>query len=64
MQKYDLFFSTARHNTSICQCLRSVVQHLMGRRGRDRMELDLQLHMQSVPITTDVVSWNLDQGEV
>ena len=27
-----------------------------GRRGRDRM--------QSVPITTDVVSSNLDQGEV
>jgi hypothetical protein len=26
--------------------------------------LDLQLHMQSVPITTDVVSSNLDQGEV
>jgi hypothetical protein len=25
--------------------------------------LDLQLHMQSVPITTDVVSSNLDQGE-
>jgi hypothetical protein len=26
--------------------------------------LDLQLPMQSVPITTDVVSSNLDQGEV
>jgi hypothetical protein len=26
--------------------------------------LDLQLSMQSVPITTDVVSSNLDQGEV
>jgi hypothetical protein len=26
--------------------------------------LDLQLPMQSVPITTDVVSLNLDQGEV
>jgi hypothetical protein len=26
--------------------------------------LDLQLHMQSVPITTDVVSLNLDQGEM
>jgi hypothetical protein len=26
--------------------------------------LDLQLPMQSVPITTDVVSWNLDQGKV
>ena len=27
-------------------------------------ELHLQLPMQSVPITTDVVSSNLDQGEV
>ena len=26
--------------------------------------LDLQLPMQSVPITSDVVSLNLDQGEV
>ncbi len=26
--------------------------------------LDIQLPMQSVPITTDVVSANLDQGEV
>ena len=26
--------------------------------------LDLQLPMQSVPLTTDVVSSNLDQGEV
>ena len=26
--------------------------------------LDLQLPMQSVPITTDVLSSNLDQGEV
>ena len=26
--------------------------------------LDLQLSMQSVPITTDVVSSNLDQGDV
>ena len=33
-----------------------------GRRGRDRMHS--QLSMQSVPITTDVVSSNLDQGEV
>jgi hypothetical protein len=27
-------------------------------------QLDLQLPMQSVPITTDAVSSNLDQGEV
>ena len=27
-------------------------------------QLDLQLPMQSVPITTDFVSLNLDQGEV
>jgi hypothetical protein len=36
----------------------------MRRRGRDRMVVDLQLPMQSVHITTDVVSSNLDQGEV
>jgi hypothetical protein len=29
-----------------------------------RFALDLQLPMQSVPITTDVVSSNFDQGEV
>ena len=39
---------------------------LKARRGRDRVvvELDLQLPMQSVPITTDVVSSNLDHVEV
>ena len=42
-------------NASICS---------RGRCGRDRMVLDLQLPMQSVPITTDIVSSNLDQGEV
>ena len=38
-----------------------------GRRGSDRMVvqyLDLQLPMQSMSITTNVVSSNLDQGEV
>jgi len=34
-----------------------------GHHGRDRMVVG-QLPMQSVPITTDVVSSNLDQGEV
>jgi hypothetical protein len=34
-----------------------------GHRSRDRMA-ELQLSMQSVTITTDVVSSNLDQGEV
>jgi hypothetical protein len=39
------------------------LQAVRGRRGRDRMvELDLQQPMQSVTITTDVVSSNLDQG--
>jgi hypothetical protein len=33
-----------------------------GHHGRDRMVVGLP--MQSVPITTDVVSLNLDQGEV
>ena len=35
-----------------------------GHRGRDHMVVDLQLPMQLVPITTDVVNSNLDHGEV
>ena len=36
-----------------------------GRRGRDRMVVGFTtIPMQSVPITTDVVSSNIDQGEV
>ena len=35
-----------------------------GRRGRDRMVVEFQLPMQSVPITTDVVRSNLEQGAV
>jgi hypothetical protein len=31
--------------------------------GRDHMVVGLQLHMQSVPITTNVVSLKSDQGE-
>ena len=30
----------------------------MGRRGCDRMVVDLQLYVQSIPITTNVVSSN------
>jgi hypothetical protein len=30
---------------------------------RDRMVVDLQLHMEYVPITTDIVSSNLDLDE-
>jgi len=44
------------------------LSHSKERRGAIMVkivwELDLQLPMQSVPITTDVVSANLDQGEV
>ena len=37
-----------------------------GRRGRDSMvwQLDLQLHVQSVPIATEVASWKPSHGEV
>ena len=35
-----------------------------GRRGHDRMVVVFTITVQSVPITTDVVSSNLDQGEV
>jgi hypothetical protein len=45
------------HDYSKCYILGVVVAMLV-------LELDLQLPMQSVPITTDVVSSNLDQGEV
>ena len=37
---------------------------MRDRRHRDRMLVGLQLPTQSVPITTDVVSSNPDQGEV
>jgi len=37
---------------------------MRGRRCRDRMIGFTTTYMQSVPITTDVVSSNLDQGEV
>ena len=37
---------------------------LGGHRGCDRMVVGLQLPMQSVPITTDAVSSNIDQGEL
>jgi hypothetical protein len=35
-----------------------------GRRGRDRIVVGFTLPMQSVSITTDVVSSNLDHGEM
>ena len=35
-----------------------------GSPGRDRMVVELQLSMQSVPIATKVVSWNPTHGEV
>ena len=35
-----------------------------GHRGRDGMVVGFKLPMQSVPITTDVLSSSLDQGEV
>ena len=35
-----------------------------GRRGCDRMVVGFKLPMHSVPITTDVVSSNLDQSKV
>ena len=40
------------------------IQTDKGRRGRDRMIVGLQLPMQSVPITTDVVGSTPAKGEV
>ena len=37
---------------------------IRGRHGHDRMVVDLQLPVQSVPITTKVVSSNPVHGEV
>ena len=45
------------HSTDFIYILEAVVAVIVW-------QLDLQLPMQSVPITTDVVSSNLDQGEV
>ena len=45
------------HNSEI---IKTIVKSL---HGRDRMVVDLQLHMEYVPITTDIVSSNLDLGE-
>ena len=41
-----------------------VLKHKGVRHGRDRMGLDLQLPVQSLPITTNVVSLNPTYGEV
>ena len=39
--------------------------HVKGDSDRDRMVVGFTTtYMQSVPITTDVVIWNLNQGEV
>jgi hypothetical protein len=42
----------------------SVIMEKGGRRGRDRMVVDLQLPVQSVLITTNVLSLNSTHGEV
>jgi hypothetical protein len=54
---FDLLFD------SHCQTI-SLFIECRGRLGCDRMVVALQLSMQSVAITTDVESSNLDQGEV
>jgi len=43
---------------------RHVQMQIRGRHGHDLMVLDLQLPMQSMPITTNVVSLNLAHVEV
>jgi hypothetical protein len=59
---YDNIVSYTTTCDSRCTITRRY--HVVGRRGVIVWQLDLQLPMQSVPITTDVVSSNLDQGEV
>ena len=41
-----------------------VIPSYKGRLGHDRMVVGSLTPMRSVPITTDVVSSNLEQGEV
>ena len=43
---------------------KKLLQHISpvkGRRGHDRLVVGLKLHMQSVPITTNVASYNPSQ---
>jgi hypothetical protein len=54
---FDLLFDTH------CQTI-SLFIECRGRPGCDRMVVALHVSVQSVPITTDVESHNLDQGEV
>ena len=51
--------------TSMWYCAKDITHYELRKKGglRDRM-VDLQLPMLPVPITTDVVSSNLDQGKV
>ena len=51
-------------NDVIIQDLGDVTNHLGDLRGRDRMVVGFTKPMQSVAITTNVVSSNLDQDEV
>ena len=57
MQNELEFVFYIKSNMNVCIIFRAVVAVIVW-------WLDLQLPMQSVPITTDVVSSNLDQGEV
>ena len=61
-QIYLLTFSIAKYKRGFDLSLSSIF-YMKGHCGRDRM-VDLQLHMQLVPITTKVVSSNSAHGTV
>jgi hypothetical protein len=48
----------------ITEILLKVALNTITQYIKDKQTRDLQLHLQSVPIATDVMSSNLDQGEV
>jgi hypothetical protein len=61
------FFSYTLYldSSHICSCMKLArIELTRGHRGRDRMVVDLQLPVQSVPITTKVVSLNPVHGEM
>jgi len=52
------------YSTSMWYSAKDITHYELKKRGRHDRMVDSQLPMLSVPITTDVVSANLDQGKV
>ena len=63
MIDYIKFFTLSVYLRKVCFSRYSAFLHRGAVVTVIAWQLDLQLPMQSVPITTDVVSLNLNQGE-